>query len=588
MRAASMVRSLAVVAPVFTAVARRDKLRLLDRLARVPLRDPGALRLLHETLCYLQAYPDDPRVLGRVDAALAGIAERVAALGRAAEALSDTGIAGTALDYPFGLPMARWLARRFPRDTEVAPDGVPDGEALQETLPVVTQGIEEEALSDEGGLGWRRWLDLARRGSRQSDLAVLLELFDRAPRPGAARDRLFESLALSVAWRLGNGAGSRTRARLPWPRPFFHGGRQPAIYRPDAAAFARMLTGPLPLLRRAPRALAEGLIDAARAAMATRQRELFAFSHANAADVLVHDADRGVRVALIGIAPAHRLPLHAYYAYLALKNGVPVSYGAGWQLFGVLEAALNVFESFRGGESGYVAAQALRAYRAAFGMRAITLDAYQVGRDNAEALAAGAFYFYDRLGFRPCDPRVEALARVERARIAARPDYRSPLRVLRRLAASDLRLDLDGARGRPAGRARRPADPPPASRLAALVTRHIARRFDGDRAAAERAATSRAARIVGASGWQRWPADRRHGFAQLALVAALIPDLERWTPRERGALLGVMRAKGGPSEAAYARRLGAHTRLQRALGALAAAPRTAAVRAPRPRWRSAR
>jgi hypothetical protein len=579
MRAASMVRSLAAIAPVFTAAAGRDKLRLLDRLARLPLRDPGALRLLHETLCYLQAYPDDARVLGRVDAALASIAARVGALGRGAEALSDTGIAGTALDYPFGLPMTRWLVGRFPRDTDVAPDGVPDPEALQETLPALTQGVEEEALTDEGGLGWRRWLELTRRGPGQSDLAILVDLFDRAPLPAAARDRLFESLGLSVAWRLGDGAGSRTRARLPWPRPFFHGGREPAIYRPDAGQFARELTGPPPVLRRAPRALAERLIDAARAAMATRQRELFAFSHANAGDVLVHDAGRGVRVALIGIAPAHRLPLHAYYAYLALKNGVPVSYGAGWQLFGVLEAALNVFESFRGGESAFVAAQALRAYRSAFGMRAITLDAYQIGRDNAEALAAGAFYFYDRLGFRPRDPRVEALARAERAKIAARPDHRSPPRVLRRLAASDMRLDLDGARV---------ADPPPASRLAALVTRHIARRFGGDRAAAERDATARVARAVGARDWQRWPAERRHGFAQLALVAALIPGLEGWTPSERGALLEVMRAKGGPSEAAYARRLGAHPRLQRALAALAAAPRTAAVTAPRPRSRSAR
>jgi hypothetical protein len=178
--------------------------------------------------------------------------------------------------------------------------------------------------------------------------------------------------------------------------------------------------------------------------MATRLRELFAFSHANADDVLVADPGRGLRIALIGLVPRARLPLHAYYAYLVLKNGVPVSYGAGWQIFGVLEAAANVFESFRRGESAFIVSQVLRAYRQAFGMRRIVVDPYQVGRDNPEALASGAFYFYRRLGFRSIDPNVERLARTEDAVIQSRPSYRSPRAVLRQLASSEIGLSLGG------------------------------------------------------------------------------------------------------------------------------------------------
>ncbi len=64
--------------------------------------------------------------------------------------------------------------------------------------------------------------------------------------------------------------------------------------------------------------------------MATRARELFAFSYPNPRDVLVADPERGLRIALIGLEPGQRLPLEAYYAFLVLKNGVPVSYGGGW------------------------------------------------------------------------------------------------------------------------------------------------------------------------------------------------------------------------------------------------------------------
>src|SRR4029434_9486485 len=107
---------------------------------------------------------------------------------------------------------------------------------------------------------------------------------------------------------------------------------------------------PLPLTP-APRPLAEAMIEAARVAMATRQRELHAFSYPNADDVLTVDAGRGFRLVFIGIEPDSRLPLEGYYGFLALKSGVPVSYGGGWELFGTLDFAINIFPSFRQGES---------------------------------------------------------------------------------------------------------------------------------------------------------------------------------------------------------------------------------------------
>jgi len=102
----------------------------------------------------------------------------------------------------------------------------------------------------------------------------------------------------------------------------------------------------------------------------------------------------------VGLQPDDRLPLDAYYAYLAFKNGVPVSYGAGWGCLGTLEFALNIFESFRQGESALVIGQILRVYYQLFRMRTVVVDRSQIDDSNPEGLRTGAFYFYAKLGFR--------------------------------------------------------------------------------------------------------------------------------------------------------------------------------------------
>jgi len=401
----------------------KEKLRLLEALEAERLRDPGSLIRLHETLCFLQAYPDDPDVLGRVDRALAEFPDRVARLGPAVRArLYDSGIANAPLDYPFGYPMARWLATRFPRDCEVAWRRFDEADRLDETLSLLASSAEGDAFS-EGGMGWRRWLRVAKGGRRMTDLQLLLELFERTGLPAETRDWLYENLALPVLWTPRGARASRTLARIPPARVFFH---EDGLER-RGASLAEALAGPLPSVRRAPRALALALIEAARVAMATRQRELHAFSHPNPDDVLLAEVGRGVRIALFGIQPGFRLPLEGYYAFLALKNGVPVAYGGGWELFGTLDFAINIFASFRQGESAFLAIQLLRVYRRIFGMRTVVVDRYQLGHESTEALRSGSFYFYHRLGFRPRDPDILRVLEAERAKIAGDPSYRSAI-----------------------------------------------------------------------------------------------------------------------------------------------------------------
>ncbi|HEY4620368.1 MAG TPA: hypothetical protein VIG93_01600, partial [Gaiellaceae bacterium] len=408
-----LVDALHAVASRYLPDDRKEKLRLLEALEAERLPDPGSLIRLHETLCFLQAYPDDPDVLGRVDRALAEFPDRVARLGPAARArLHDSGIANAPLDYPFGYPMARWLATRFPRDCEVAWRRFDEADRLDETLSLLASPAEGDAFS-EGGMGWRRWLRVAKGGRRMTDLQLLLELFERTGLPEETRDWLYENLALPILWTPRGAGASRTLARIPPEQVFFH---ENGLER-RGASLAEALADPLPSLRRASRPLARSLIDAARVAMATRQRELHAFSHPNPDDVLLAEVGRGMQIALFGTQPGFRLPLEGYYAFLALKNGVPVAYGGGWELFGTLDFAINIFASFRQGESAFLATQLLRVYRRIFGMRTVVVDRYQLGHESTEALRSGSFYFYHRLGFRPRDPDILRVLEAERAKI---------------------------------------------------------------------------------------------------------------------------------------------------------------------------
>ena len=490
----------------------------MRRLDVTSIGQPESLRRYHEALCYLQAYPDDPEVLALVDHALATWDRRMRRLSRGARArLRDSGIAGTVVAYPFGFAMARWLARRAPREVRIVWRGGEEGERLEETLSVLLTRAEGEAFT-EGGPGWRRWLEVAAGGRGLTALQLLVEVFERAPLDAPTRDWLFEGLGLTLEWRLASTGPSRTHARLLEAPRCFHGGAAAG-----AAVEVRTRRDLLRIVRQRARlrpaapGLAARLIEAARAAMATRARELYAFSYPNPHDVLVGDLAQGLRIALVGLPPALRLPLDAYYAFLVLKNGVPVSYGAGWYLFETLEIAFNVFESFRHGESAFLAGQVLRALRQVFPARAVVVDRYQIGYDNDEALRSGAFYFYRRLGFHPVEAAARRLARAEQAKIARDPGYRSPPAVLRRLAQGDLVLRL--------GRSPVPLRVR-AGAVAASVSAHIARRYGGDRTAAVRGAIRRVAGALGAAGLPRW-----HGAERARSRPS--PCFSIWSPTSR-------------------------------------------------------
>ena len=116
-RARALVEDLAAIAPRPSPADRAEKIRLPGALAGRRTAHPQGLLRFHEALCLLQASPDDQEGLTRGTDALAAFPARVSRLDAAPRRrLDGSGMEGSSLDYPFGLPMARWLAARYPRD----------------------------------------------------------------------------------------------------------------------------------------------------------------------------------------------------------------------------------------------------------------------------------------------------------------------------------------------------------------------------------------------------------------------------------------------------------------------------------------
>ena len=424
-------------------------------------RDAGDLIRLHDALCFLRAYPHSRRVRDLAESFLGTIARRVRALESAGEDLSPfdapevAGIAGTTIGTDFSFELVRWLARRFPRRVRLAWDAGASEERMRAAWPEFVPLLEEEALAD-ANVPYLDWLAAA-AGRRRDDPAWLLDRYGRLLGPPALAADRFDALGVPIAWDLGDGPASRTRMRVPGPAPFFQDA--PFLSRRDVSLDA-VMSGPPLALRKLSRREGERFCERVREATTARYREFYTFTHADPTSVVAARPGRGVELFLVGVLPERRLPLRSAYGGFVVKNGMPIGYIEGLAFFERLEIGFNMYYTFREGESAWIYAQVLKLHRDALGVTSFSIDPYQLGYENEEALASGAFWFYRKLGFRPTGREARALVAREEDRIAQDPGHRSSRATLGRLVERNLIYDAPGTRGRRVGPLPRPPHRP--------------------------------------------------------------------------------------------------------------------------------
>ena len=531
---------------------------ILAALERARVLDAPRLIRLHEALLYFRAFPARPGVAKRAGGMLGRFCARVEDLrdsGGDGSPFDDpevSGIAGTSVTLSFSFEMLRWLERRCGASLRIAWESSESGDRLGETLPRFLPLLGEEALAD-ANVPYASWVRAAR--GRSGEIGWLLRRFEGLPREIAAE--LFDSLDLPVEWKLGRLPLSRTALRLPSGTPFCHGSR---LVSGRDVRIGPVLAGPRLAIETLSRRGAERAQDAARAALASRYRELHGFTHADPRTAVRARGSRGIGIYLFGLRRERRLPIRGGFAHLVTRNGVPIGYGDCLALFERVDLSFNIFPEYRDGESAFIFATLLKLYNQVLGATTFSIEPYQIGADNEEAIASGAFWFYRRLGFRPASPELERLAGREEARIAADKSHRTSAAVLRRLAGSNMILDTRDSR--PGDSRPRDWDRFHIRNLGLAVQREMARR--GQSAGTFRdACCARAARVLKVR-IPRAPVAFR-AFSDLALVLDRIPDLARWSRNEKDALRAILKAKSALSERRYVRLLGKHWRLRSAL-----------------------
>ncbi|HEX8162235.1 MAG TPA: hypothetical protein VF538_10210 [Pyrinomonadaceae bacterium] len=541
---------------------------LLRQIARRRFRDAESLIRFHEILLFMRAYPQGARLLGEAEKLLDGFGGRVARLRAdgadtfAFERPEVSGVAGTGFDAVFGYDSVRWLALTRARRVRLVWDDKDDRTHLHSVFSRFMPLFDEEVYVDIR-TPFREWMRAATpRGETQ--LSWLMRRFDSLDVPEKMRAELFDPLKLWVRWELKGSRDSRTRARLPVRAVFYH--RAPLLERRDVHLARELEAPPLPV-KKLSRAGAERVLDAGRAAMCVRFRELHGFTHGDPRTVLCADAGRGLEIFVWGVAPPRRLPLLAYHCGMFFKNGVAVGYHEGLSLCGRTEIGLNLFYTYRDGESAWTYARLMRLYRQLLGTDTFSVEPYQLGGSgNDEGVESGAFWFYRKLGFRPVVKEIARLVEAEEGRIASRRGYRTSPRRLRRLAAGHVLYETRDAE--------RPGewDAFRVRHVGLAVQRRMAREFGGDAGKIRDASVAEVLRALGATR-EKFDGDERRALSNLALPLALVPDLARWTDGEKRAVVRVVRAKAGRDELSYLRRLRRHARLRRAIIALGTSSR---------------
>lgn len=496
------------------------------------MAEADALLAAHQRLCFQRAFPASAAARRRAERALARFEQR---LGGARDDLGNSGIAGTRYSYAFNERMSRWLAATYGSAVTIDWDTYKKHtwDEVAALFSLIVAWAETDGLDDDQTGSWD-WVRAARRGDRggRSDLQWLFDRLDGTGLDAELKRHLYETLQLPVAWDLRGAGDSITHLVLP-ARRLFTGA--PRRERPaDFIAAVRAGTGPLEPV--AP-ARADRYIRAARAALSLREREFHVIVHAHRDETYRTDAGRGLEIVTFGLVPGLRLALEADYGCLLLRNGVPIGYAYAAILFERCDIGINIFPEYRDGESAYAFTALSALFHQHFGSRDFVMRRYQLGDGNPEGIGAGVFWFYWKLGYRPVNPRIRALAEGEAARLARRRGARSDDAMLRRLARSDLVLRTGANASHGAAEPFRDYD---IAALGHAVTRVVERRHGGVRASAVAAAAASVRRWLGV----RVP-DR------LAPIAALIPRPASWPAAERAALARALRAKTARGERGY-------------------------------------
>jgi hypothetical protein len=466
----------------------------LEHCSKISFSGVSSLTAYAESLLFLRVYQCDQRLDKPIEREMNRISSYLRSLKTEAREENE-GLPFQPVHTRFSLDFLNWLSRR--KDLDVTITSVNESQTgLNEILRLTLPAAEREYTS----AGHDQQDILATLGvGEKNKLSFILQQFNALQARRDIADHLFDALDVNVEVLPRQKEVSKLFNRLSFTQEFVH---TDILRKFDHQT---LLNTPLPAPMSLTAAETDEAIRVIRDAMLLNARETDPATYLDERSLRIYQLERGISVALFGMNGLRQLAYESYIGYTLFKNGYPVSYGGGWvfgkrSLFGI-----NIFDAYRGGESGLILCQLLRTYRQAFGIDYFEVEPYQYGADNPDGIKSGAFWFYYRYGFRPLDKTLNKLAAAEASKIASRRGYRSSEKTLIRFTESNIALEIA-----------RPQKLTVAD-ISSRITRMIRTRFGGDRTLAIETCISDFAAAVG--GVSHDSADELRVLEEVALFA---------------------------------------------------------------------
>lgn len=427
----SSLNSLKKIATSHDEEAGLLKTGLLNTLGDLALPSGKHLLQYHDILLFFCAYPNHAHLLKLSEKELKRIAAHLKKSSATKKSLNENqGLPYTDTNTRFSPDLLSWLLLQ--KDINAIFDSMPDpslpiNEVMNVTLPSLlkeetTAGLDFEALMEVLHVKPGQYVSFLLGQLEQSDPLV--------------RDIIMEHMDVYVRLVPKNLQYSRSFNRIPVQQVFF---QHEMLKQFD---HLQLINEPIPDALVMSKADRQHLIKVIKYAMPLTQREIDTASYLDEDSVRLFQLERGVMVAIHAMIPQRQLPLESSVGFTLFKNGIPVSYGGTWIFGPRARFGLNIFDPFRGGESGYTLCQLLRVFKHVFSISYFEVESYMFGYANPEGISTGAFWFYYKYGFRPVDKALRRFAESEYKKIKSRKNYRSSEKTLIRFTQSNLALNL--------------------------------------------------------------------------------------------------------------------------------------------------
>lgn len=492
----SLLKELRAIATVYDGQQAKHKIQLLQSLRKHTPSTAKQWLEYNDLLLFMAAHPENEiheqetqRAIKQFNQQIKNSAEEVR------DTLRDSGILHTQIVTRFTHDLLSWLITD--NDCKVVLDsfdkkGTELNELLRLTLPTIEH---EETMA--GKSNEELFETLGVKPARR--LEFLLDEFNHFNEHGLLKDHLWDAMKVYVSIYLKNIEATKHGNRF-LNAPVFY--QSQIIKKFDHHA---LLSQPLPAPTKLDKKKQEELIKCIRRSLLLTIRETDPTTYLHEASLRYYELERGVAIAIYGMPASRQLALQSYIGYTLFKNGYPVAYGGSWIFGRAALFGINIFDPYRGGESGMLMCQLLRVYRMAFGVDYFEVEPYQYGKDNPDGIQSGAFWFYHRFGFQPVDKELNLLAQKEAEKIKSKKGYRSSEQVLHRFTESNIALHLSGNK------------PIRINDIAPKITAMISKRFHASRVQAMKECSAILKQKLGTS--QRFNEEEKIAFKEMALLA---------------------------------------------------------------------